>query len=92
MQAASEDNNNLVVPSLNTLVPGFVLVNFLYGGYLDISLKYINNCPTYASKQRLRQCTAERNTSFNHIVILLTTLYENQADHAGVSHRFTHQL
>ena len=27
--------------------------------------------------------TAERNTSFNHSVILLTTLYEN-ADHAGV--------
>ena len=25
--------------------------------------------------------TAERDTSFNHSVILLTTLYENQADH-----------
>ena len=35
MQAASKDNNNLVVPSLNTFVPGFVLVNFLYGGYLS---------------------------------------------------------
>jgi len=29
-------------------------------------------------------CPAERNTSFNHRVILLTTLYEN-ADHAGVN-------
>ena len=32
MPAAFEDNNNLVVPPLNTLVHGFVLVNVLYGG------------------------------------------------------------
>ena len=33
-------------------------------------------------------CPAERNTSFNQYVILLTTLYENaleNADHAGVN-------
>ena len=34
MPAAFEDNNNLVMPPLNNLVPGFVLVNILHGGYL----------------------------------------------------------
>ena len=36
MSEASEDSNNLVVPPLNKLVPGFVLVNVLYGAGIPL--------------------------------------------------------
>ena len=61
MPAVFEDNNNLVVPPLNKLVPGFVLVNVLYGGYLEHTLTIALLMPVNKGRG-----TAERNTSFNH--------------------------
>ena len=74
--AAFEDNNNFVVPPLNEIGSGLRL------GKRLVWLCPHKNTLTIAILIPVNKGrgTAEHNTSFNHSVILLTTLYE-YADH-----------
>ena len=79
MLAAFEHDNNLVVPPLIKLTSVSVLVNIFY----SCMVMSLENTLAIALIIPVNKggCTAEHNTSFNHCVILLTTLCE-KADHA----------